>query len=202
MLYFCPPSSVWYMLLCRAHLFIFYPSLPSALLHPFLMCAFIPHLILEFPFIQYLISLATIHSFPPPFLPVYILRSLPFDFSLFSRFRHPSSPSFHISTSHEQWGGDCSASLCSHFMVWLKNWGGEGKRGREVRIQMNVGRELILVKFEVKNNKKGMKRGTWEREYKGHVCLPLFVSMMGKSAWRAALQTLYLTVCNMNTSSW
>lgn len=39
---------------------------------------------------------------------------------------------------------------------------------------------------------KGWKKGTSQkqREYKGHVCFPLFVSMIGKSTCRAALQTV------------
>lgn len=82
-----------------------------------------------------------------------------FDSFLFSHFNHPSSPSFHISTSDEQWGGDCSASLCSHFMVWLKNW------DRRKVMQRGENRDeyqesVKKAKFEAKKNKKGMKKGT------------------------------------------
>lgn len=106
LLCFCPP--LFHTCSCMEHTSSFYlcvlPSSFSRILFPsFHLLSCCHPLIFS--------RLACLH----PVLPS-------FDSSLFSHFHHPSSPSSHISTSDEQRGGDCSASLCSHFMVWLKNW--------------------------------------------------------------------------------
>ncbi len=194
------PHLLFHICSCLELLLIIHHS-PGLGYTPFkFACAlFFSHLFLEFSFIHCFLPLAAIHSFPLPFSPLACLRlALPsFDFShLF--FRLPSSffcssPSFHISTSDEQWGGDCSASLCSHFMLWLQNCD-----GRKVRQRGEDGCEhqerVITLKVETKKNKKGMKRGTSTKQREStkgmFVYHCLCKSTMGNSASRAALQTM------------
>lgn len=76
-----------------------------------------------------IVSLPVLHHLISPSLPSSIIFCLSFP-----------SPSLLISTSDEHWEVDSLASMCSHFMVWLKNWEKRGKKGKS-------GRDAILERI-------------------------------------------------------
>lgn len=178
---------------CFEHVSCFYLLTITPPANPFLWC---PHIILLSSLSRILFySLLGFHSFPlllahgssSPFLWLFHLFLLPL--SLFS-----SPPSFRISTSDEQQGGDCSASLLSHFMVWLKKWdGGESDAERRELRQTSGGSNTgeSWNKEKTKENLK-KKESSWIRESaKGmFVYYCLCSSMIGKLLSQAALQTV------------
>lgn len=133
------------------------------------------------------LPLPVLHHLISPSLPSSIIFCLSFP-----------SPSLLISTSDEHWEVDSLASMCSHFMVWLKNWekgGKKGKSGRDAILERIIGRAKVsTVKVEIQK-RGGLK---WESErnrekVKEDICfwtLPVHLYRSNVS----------ITVCNMHTS--
>lgn len=98
-----------------------------------------------------IVSLPVLHHLISPYLPSSIIFCLSFP-----------SPSLLISTSDEHWEVDSLASMCSHFMVWLKNWekgGKKGKSGRDAILERIIERAKVsTAKVEIQK-RGGLK---WE----------------------------------------
>lgn len=98
-----------------------------------------------------IVSLPVLHHLISPSLPSSIIFCLSFP-----------SPSLLISTSDEHWEVDSLASMCSHFMVWLKNWekgGKKGKSGRDAILERIIERAKVsTAKVEIQK-RGGLK---WE----------------------------------------
>lgn len=125
--------------------------------NPFLFCTHIVPLSSFSRILFYLLLhfSCTIYSFPLPLAHGLSSSSFLWFFHCFLLPHRFSSLFFRISTSDEQQGEDCSASLCSHFMVWLKGKGeSEVERqqlrqtsgGSNARENWNKEKQMIISK--------------------------------------------------------